>query len=171
MTYIDAMTRLRHYDDEGTDRFVTFSCYRRLAGFSDDRPKEILVHYLDIARNKHGFKIHGYVIMPEHVHLVLYPPEGMKLGLVIREIKSLSARQFFSELPVGQPDETRVFWERRCYDHNCRTRESVIEKINYCHMNPVKRGLVRDPGAWIWSSYNWYDGVSEVPLRIDSVTL
>jgi putative transposase len=109
--------------------------------------------------------------MPEHVYLVLYPPESMKLGLVIREIKSLSARHYFSEFPVGEPDQTRVFWNRRCYDHNCRTPESVIEKINYCHMNPVKRGLVRDPEEWMWSCHNWYNGVADVPLRIDSIEL
>ncbi len=43
-------------------------------------------------------------------------------------------------------------WQRRCYDRNCRTEEEVWEKVNYCHNNPVKRGLVSRPEDWQWSS-------------------
>lgn len=168
---LDFMTRLRHFDHLGTGRFVTFSCYRRLPFLSETRPKEIFLRQLDLARTKHCFKILGYVVMPDHVHLVLYPLEGMKMGLVIREIKSHSARQYFAEHPVGEPDAKRVFWQLRCYDHNCRTSETVREKINYCHNNPVKLGLVSDPGEWIWSSYNWYHGVSDVPLGVDEIKM
>ena len=165
------MTKLRHFDDLGTARFVTFSCYRRLPCLADFRAKEILAQQLDQARHKHGFKILGYVFMPDHIHLVLHPPEGMRLGLVIREIKSRSARQFFAESPVGPSGVTRVFWQRRCYDHNCRTPETVREKINYCHNNPVKLGLVSDPSEWMWSSYNWYQGVLDIPLEVDGIEM
>jgi putative transposase len=44
------------------------------------------------------------------------------------------------------------FWQKRCYDHNCRTNETVLENIKYCHKNPVTRGLVKDPGDWQWSA-------------------
>jgi putative transposase len=43
----------------------------------------------------------------------------------------------------------------------------VKEKIEYCHKNPVTRGLVLTPGDWKWSSYNWYEGQSDVPIRMD----
>jgi putative transposase len=162
------MTKLRHYDDWGTARFVTFSCYRRLPVLRDDRAKEILVKYLHVVREKHQFKLFGYVIMPEHVHLVIYPPEGMKLGLVIREIKSRSTKEYFAESEVAPAGAQRVFWQRRCYDHNCRTPEATLEKIRYCHHNPVQRSLVSDPGKWKWSSYNWYQGEKNVPLKMDS---
>ncbi len=165
------MPKLRHLDNEGTARFVTFNCYRNLPALDNTRAKEILVEHLKQARNKHQFKILGYVIMPNHAHLVLHPPEGMKLGLVIGEIKSRSARQWFSETNVPATAGSRVFWERRCYDHNCRTNASVVEKINYCHANPVRQGLVKEMGDWSWSSYNWYQGKRAVPLEIDSVEL
>ena len=45
--------------------------------------------------------------------------------------------------------------------------EIVLEKINYCHNNPVKRGLAREPGDWRWSSYHWYIGKRDVPIEID----
>ena len=161
------MVRLRHYDYSGEVRFVTFSCYRRLPGLDTAYAKSIFVSCLDKARYKYGFKLLGYVVMPEHVHLVLYPPEGIELGRVIGEIKSHMARVYFSKSPVERAGSRRVFWQRRCYDHNCRTSGTVIEKINYCHNNPVERGLVDSPAGWEWSSYNWYSGQTDVPLTMD----
>jgi len=138
------MTKLKHYDNLGTARFVTFSCYYRLPSLNNPGAKEIVIEELDRARTKHGFRLLGYVLMPDHAHLVLFPPEGMELGLVIREIKSRSARRYFATAQIGASGR-RVFWQRRCYDHNCRTPETVREKIEYCHNNPVKRGLVSHP--------------------------
>jgi len=128
---------------------------------------EILVAELDRARSKHGFKIIGYVLMPDHVHLVLLPPGGMKLGLVIGEIKSRSAKEYFAASNIAPSGATRVFWQKRCFDYNCRTVERVREKVRYCHNNPVTRGLVKCPADWEWSSYNWYRGRRDVPLAID----
>ena len=165
--YFNHMPTLHHYDNLGTARFVTFSCYRRLPALNDDLAKKILINCLDEVGKKHNLKLLGYVLMPEHVHLVLHPPDGTQLGLVVREIKSLSARKYFAKRPAGPPGAKRVFWMPRCYDHNCRTQETTIEKINYCHNNPVKRGLVESPGDWNWSSHNWYKGATDVPLIMD----
>ena len=171
------MTRLRHFDDLGTARFVTFSCHDRLPRLNQSDAKEIISEELNRARAKYGFLIFGYVLMPEHVHLVLFPPAGMKLGLVIGEIKSHSARSYFARLPTAsdgvseRAEGRRVFWQKRCYDHNCRSPETVWEKIHYCHNNPVERGLVSEPSAWRWSSYNWYQGKMDVPLVVDRMVL
>ena len=129
----------------------------------------ILAEEVDRARQKFGFALLGYVFMPEHVHLVLLPPEGMKLGAVVGEMKSRMARRYFASAPDLKGVGKRVFWEKRCYDHNCRTPDTVTEKIEYCHKNPVTRGLVDDPSEWQWSSYNAYHGNTDVPLAIQPV--
>lgn len=165
------MPRLRHYDNEGTARFVTFGCYRKLPLLSNDIARQIVLEELERARLKHEFKILGYVLMPEHLHLVLLPPDGLPLGLVIREIKSRSAKRVFALECEAKAGMQRVFWQKRCYDHNCRTRESTIEKINYCHNNPVRRGLVSEPAGWRWSSYRCYCGLDDVPLQVDRIEL
>jgi len=165
------MPKLKHYDNLGTARFVTFSCYRRLPGFKEKRSKDIFIKYFNFAREKHGFKIYGYVIMPEHVHLVIRPPDEMKLGLVIREIKSKMAREYFEGFKNMNYDSPHVFWQKRCYDHNCRSSETVMEKINYCHNNPVVRRLVETPEEWDFSSYNYYKGVVDVPLEMDEINI
>ena len=119
------MPKLRHFDNEGTARFVTFGCYRKLPLLDDDIARQIFLEELERARTKHDFKILGYVIMPEHVHLVLLPLDGMPMGLVIREIKSRSARRVLALVGEVKPGTQRVFWQKRCYDHNCRTQEST----------------------------------------------
>jgi len=164
------MPKLKHYDNLGTARFVTFCCYRMETNLTDSIARKLLIDKIHRAREKHGFKLMAYVIMPEHVHLVLWPPDGMKLGLVIGEIKSRMAREYFRQaMPyiIG----TKVFWQKRCYDHNCRSPETVREKIDYCHNNPVKRGLASEPGGYDWSSYNWYQGCKDVPLLMDEVEI
>ena len=78
--------------------------------------------------------------------------------------------RLMDRLVVDRGGEIRLaFWQAQCYDHNCRTFETVKEKIMYCHKNPVARGLVTDPGDWIWSSYNWYEGQVDVPLAMDEI--
>lgn len=164
------MPKLRHYDGCGTARFVTFNCYRNEACFRNPEACRLLLKHVKEVREKHHFKLISYVIMPDHVHLVLWPPDGMKLGLVVGEIKSKFARDYFSTIATGIP-EPRVFWEKRCYDHNCRSSQTTCEKINYCHNNPVRRKLVESPEDYIWSSFNWYQGKENVPLQLDEVQL
>ena len=176
------MPRLRHYDHLGSARFVTFSCYHR---FRLLRHPAIIRAFLDGLQGlrDRGTKILGYVVMPEHVHLILLPPDHMRLGIEIGRLKSLTAREMLPLLiqHYGQKtdrlfvtrngERRRIFWQSRCYDHNCRTPQSTKEKITYCHKNPVKRGLVESPSDCPWSSYRWYMGLAGVELEIDGTEL
>ncbi len=177
--YCTIVTNLRHYDNLNTARFLTFSCYHRFRLFSNDKVIQIFLEELGRVKENHGLRLLGYVVMPEHVHLVVWPPDGLSLGPVIGELKSWSARRMLPHLwktarqrtdrlrIYRNGQERTVFWQRRCYDHNCRTTEIVREKINYCHNNPVKRGMVGTPGEWQWSSYNWYQGGTDVPILMN----
>lgn len=173
------MPHLHHYDNLGTARFVTFSTYR-FYPLINDEVAAIVIRHLGTMRERTGIKVYGYVLMPDHVHLVLHPPDGATLGREIGGLKALSAREILSRMidAGGLPQQLcvkrdgrvkQVFWQRRCYDHNCRNRETVIEKIEYCHNNPVKRLLVESAGDWKWSSYKWYLGERDVPLALDDV--
>ncbi len=172
------MPKLRHYDHLNTARFVTFSCYRRRQLLTSPAVIELFLQTLQAIREEHALRILAYVVMPEHVHLVVHPPELLKLGPVIGELKSKSGSGIIARKLIALPGDCRVlksgrerwaFWQPRCYDHNCRTRDTVVEKINYCHTNPVKRRLASEPGRWRWSSYNWYAGESDVPLVMDEL--
>jgi putative transposase len=174
------MTKLRHIDGLNTARFVTFSCFHRYHLLRNAGVIEDFLAVVDEIRNARGLLLYGYVIMPNHIHLVLWPPNDLQLGRVIGELKSRAARRILARVRLerlflidrllhGTGEKTSVsFWQRRCYDHNCRTPETVREKIEYCHDNPVVRKLVSEPGQWQWSSYNWYIGKRDVPIRIDT---
>jgi putative transposase len=175
----ERMTQLHHYDKLGTARFITFGCHHQYKLLTEESAIQSFLIHLHQARGKYGFLILGYVVMPDHVHLVLYPKDDIPIGEVIGEIKSRSAREILAQwkavnhpylerLLVTRNGITRyAFWQRRCYDHNCRMRETVLEKIEYCHHNPVKRGLVDNAADWKWSSYNWYNRKRGNILEID----
>jgi len=177
------MIRLHHHDDLGMARFVTFSCYHRRPLFTEDDRFRVFLDELAKARQNSGFTLLGYVVMPNHVHIVIHPQGRLTLGTLVGEIKSLTARRIGTLLKlegrhnremaeiIRNGENRFVFWQRKCYDHNCRTVESVREKINYCHMNPVRAGLVADAAEWPWSSYRWYMGYDDAVLEIDGVEL
>jgi putative transposase len=172
-----------HYDNLGTARFITFSCFRRQKLLITEDVVSIVLEELENNRIKYRFSILGYVIMPNHVHLVLYTGENTKMGTVIGDIKRVSAYKIISRweefnnkmldlitVPHGRR-QRYAFWLPRCYDHNCRTPEFVREKIIYCHNNPVRAGLIEEPGKWRWSSYGSYLGDRSSPVIVTQVEL
>jgi putative transposase len=177
------MTRLRHFDGLGTVRFVTISCLNRMRLLGNDDTVPIVLGQLNVSRQKHQYRILAYVVMPNHMHLVLWPRDRMHLGRVMGEFKALTTREILSMWKKdGNPDVShlivnrggkthKTLWIPRCFDHNCRSIETVREKINYCHSNPVKAGLVGSPGEWRWSSYGWYRGDKRGLVPVDIVEL
>jgi putative transposase len=167
ITLFGQVTKLHHFDNLGTARFVTFSCHGRRPYLNDDQSAQVFVGHLDQWRRQHNMRLMGYVIMPEHVHLVIVPPESCQLGTAVGRLKGLSARRI--GLKTEFRSQASTFWLKRCYDHNCRTPETTIEKINYCHHNPVARGLVSHAREWPWSSYRWYHGMEDALIEIDEL--
>src|SRR6516162_8642518 len=147
--------------------FITFSCYRRLPYLKSDRAKRLFEQALEQVRRQYRMYVIGYVVMPEHVHLLVTEPERETLAVVIQAIKQSVARREVKLLRKDPPNQKMVgwgtqnpkgthFWQARYYDFNVRTSEKHVEKLKYIHRNPVKRGLVEKPEDWAWSSYRHY---------------
>jgi len=97
-------------------------------------------------RLRYEFVVAGYVVMPEHVHLLLSEPKIGSLDSVLQGLKvSVSKRR--PESP---------FWLKRYYDFNVFSGDKRVEKLRYMHRNPVVRGLVAKPEDWVWSSFRHY---------------
>ncbi|MEW5922380.1 MAG: transposase [Candidatus Zixiibacteriota bacterium] len=143
------MPNLKHFDGFGTIRFVTFSCHKRLPLLFDEKDILIFLKHLSEIKEKYSIKLFSYVIMPEHIHLVMLPKDTDRIGLIIGELKSLPGRAIIDrwrhinhprliDVKVLRDGKAKyAFWQKRCFDFNCRTRERAIEKINYCHKNSV----------------------------------
>jgi len=174
-----SIMKLRHFDHDGRARFVTFCTHRRIPILTNNQFRMVVTNAIDQVRRQQGFQLIAYVIMPEHVHLVILPEEQTKIGQLVGEIKRIAAieiHQLLAQrnselLPTltvirnGHPRFT--LWQRRCFDHNCRSENSLRDIVDYCHYNPVKRGLVKEPEDWQWSSCRWYQGIRDVPIKID----
>jgi putative transposase len=144
----------------GQLHFITFSCYQRLPYLKASEPKEILEQVIERTRRSHNLSIYAYVLMPEHVHLLLTEPEDRILSSTIRVLKGES-----SKLLKGSRDH---FWQPRYYDFNVFTTAKFVEKVRYIHRNPVTRGLVTKPEDYRWSSFNHYATGEPSPIEIDS---
>ncbi|MHB8677854.1 MAG: REP-associated tyrosine transposase [Candidatus Acidiferrales bacterium] len=147
--------------------FLTFSCYHRLPLLGSAQARNVFVQVLGKVREEYGFKLVGYVVMPEHVHLLISEPARGTPSTVLKMLKQrVSHRLGCQSVPVRTLPQ---FWQRRFYDFNVWSRKKAIEKLAYMHVNPIKRGLVDDPRDWAWSSYAFYQGRGEVMIEIDPV--
>jgi len=147
---------LVRYQQAGDLHFVTFSCYRRLAYLQLCSQREIFERSLEAVRLRYGFFVIGYVVMPEHVHLLVSEPRNGTLARTLQALK----------LSVAVQSRERPFWQRRYYDFNVHSEQKRVEKLRYMHRNPVVRGLVSSPEDWKWSSFRHYaiglDGTVEI---------
>jgi putative transposase len=111
-------------------------------------------------RRRYRFAVLGYVIMPEHFHLLVSEPQRLTLSTVMQALKLGVSRRLLTpgqalQQPASWPVPRRI-WQARYYDFNVSTEHKRIEKLRYIHRNPVKRGLVASPEQWRWSSFRFY---------------
>jgi putative transposase len=139
--------------------FITFSCYHRLPFLGSADGRDVFLEILEEARQKYLFRMIGYAVMPEHVHLLLSEPKASSLSTALQVVKQRSARKVYDVIH-GQ------MWQRRFYDFNVFTQEKVTEKLFYMHENPVKRGLVLSAEEWSWSSARFYSSGEQGMVKI-----
>ena len=118
--------------------------------------RDIFQKILEDTRQKYSFDIHGYVIMPDHLHLLLTEPERSNLSTVMQVVKQRFSRSCTE----------KEVWEVRYYDANIKTRHARMEVLHYIHQNPVKRNLVTAPEDWPWSSFLAYTTEVSHPVQI-----
>jgi putative transposase len=166
----------------GHAHFLTFSCYQRLPLLSKDRSRQWVVDCLERARQKVDFALWAYVIMPEHVHLLIRPRqpayEMRRILAVLKRPVAVQAKAhllqtgnfaWVERLTVREGKEAVFrFWQAGGgYDENLWNERPIEEVIEYIHANPVRRGLVQQATAWAWSSARFWAGFPSFPLAMD----
>ena len=151
---------LKRIYGKGHWHFVTVSCYRRLPLLMRAQARDAVVRELGKVRDELKFALLGYVVMPEHVHLLMSEPPACTPSAVLHKLKFRVARRLRKrekpggaaqmELPFGKCREPRSFWQARFYDFNVYSHGKKVEKLHYMHANPVKRKLVAHPQDWPW---------------------
>lgn len=181
---------MRRQEQLNAPRFLTFSCFHRLRLFQNDAIKNVFASALAAARAEHRFRLFAWVIMPEHVHLLIVPRPavGFRDGrqifasastvrAILHDLKGSVSRTVLARwrqlrAPVlarlADSAGRRHFWQRGGgFDHNTRHEWSLLEQIQYMHHNPVRRGLVTQATDWAWSSARWYAGERQGQIPID----
>ena len=141
----DGLVRLHH---SGQAHFLTFSCYHRLPLMAELRMEEAFLSALEEMRRRFNMCVFGYVVMPEHVHLLVNEPASGTIADVIFSLKRKVSDRARREKQSGDP-----FWMLRYFDHNVRNHAGFVTQLRYILRNPVKRGLCKSPEEWPWSSF------------------
>lgn len=163
---------------EGLDaRFLTFSCYNRLPLLGNARIRDQFVEAIVAARRDQPFQLIAWVVMPEHVHMMILPSPGHPVSRVMSALK-----RPFAEVVVGRWRELKAgvlhritgdggrarFWQPGGgFDRNVRDEAELFREIAYIHENPVERGLAEKATDWAWSSARWYAGQREGTVGVD----
>jgi putative transposase len=173
---------LQRLHESRQSHFVTFSCYHRQANFDSPEVYDLFLRGLEQMRQRFAMCIYGYVVMPEHVHLLVSEPgraiappvcgHSLQANLEssVPQVRGRSLAANLGSLADAMHDlklsftkqlhsETGFvgsFWQKRYYDRNVRDEREFVEKLRYLHRNPVQRGLVKAAADWKWSSSRHY---------------
>ena len=149
---------LRRHQHEGDDHFITVSCHNRKPLLESDEAKQAFLHHLERVRERHDLQVFGYVLMPEHVHLLVSEPATIDLAQTMSVLKVQVSKQLKSD--------RKRFWLPRYHDVNLVSWDKRAEKLKYMHRNPVKRGICEAPEQYPWSSYRHYLLGEPSPIKL-----
>src|SRR5579872_6481062 len=162
----------RYYGDDHL-HYITWTCYHRQGWLAEPKRRDLFLHILEETRRRYRFVVVGYVVMPEHVHLLISEPEQGTPSTVVQVVKQRFARRVLrrkrrksAQLTLWAGNDPQV-WQTRFYDFNVWSERKRAEKLNYMHQNPVGRGLVLEPEQWPWSSYRSYAFGEEGMVKIN----
>ncbi len=172
--------RRQVFNEPGHGHELTFSTYRRIKVFNDPECARIFLASLDRAREVLGFQILAYVVMPEHVHVLILPPEGYDVSKILHRIKQPSSMKMMVHLRRANPRmaeqlrvrvkgdrfENRLWQQGGGCDRNVYNIKVARLMIDYIHNNPVRRGLCVNAVDWPYSSAPAYEGLA-VPVQVD----
>jgi putative transposase len=180
------MLRYQRFYGSGTLQFITASTYRRIPVFQLERSRWCFVQRLEAVRRQFHFLLLGWVLMPEHFHLLSKPEPAAMTPLILKGLKEESAKRVIRtlrrylqypwcrrilaglRLPASVHDESQYrLWQRRSYPFEVFTEKKYREKLDYMHNNPVARRLVSSPAEWPWSSWRCYYLQDASVLRMD----
>jgi putative transposase len=169
--------------DPNIFHYTTSVCFKRVPIFRSDRTCQLFIDTLNETRTRCPYKLIGYVIMPDHVHLIVNPLDR-DISALMGRLKSISARKILdwlhennhdgslAKLALHSPQKrrhTHAVWQKDFSSIDLWSAKFIRQKLNYIHLNPVRAGLCKHPAEWKWSSYRAYlpHASGSVPIEMD----
>ncbi|MBI3913955.1 MAG: transposase [Chloroflexi bacterium] len=173
---------LPHFQVAGDIYFITNVVYNRLPILT--RPSFIvpLIDSWNFYRYKQSYKLLGYVIMPDHFHVLIWPYGDAPVADMMRDFKRFTSGRIARQAEVegkkewleafraaGEKTERAEYkvWQDDYWDKNIFSEKMLRQKLNYIHNNPVRAGLVNSPDEYPYSSYRSYELGDEAWIEID----
>ena len=149
------MTSIRRYFEPNAAYFVTTVTKDRRPIFCNAHYCRIMLVTIQYYKVVFDFRVLGYCLMPDHVHLIIRPSARFGLSYVMQMIKG----SFVNKFNKLESRRGHV-WQKRYYDEMIRDDRQLTIQLEYVHQNPVKAGLVSSADEYLFSSYRQYHGFS-----------
>ncbi len=154
------MTTPKHRTAPGTSYFVTTKCWQGRTIFQIRETAEILINTLFHYRDRGAYLLHDFVVMPDHLHLLLTPSPTTSLEKAVQLIKGGSSHQIHRER-----NQRMQIWQEAFYDWTIRDANDWRAKVEYIRMNPLRTKLAQRPQDWPYSSANGQFTVDPMPTK------
>ena len=156
------MARLARLYVPGCPQHVIQRGNGRRAVFLDDADRAAYLRWLAEVVRDYRLELLAYVLMENHVHLLVIPPAEGVLG---RALQSLGRRyvRYFND----RHKRAGTIWEGRYRATIVESERYLLECMRYIDLNPVRAGVVAEPGAFRWSSYAHHAGIADSPMLTD----
>jgi len=169
--------------------FVTTGIVHWINLFSKEVYKEIIVDSLKYCTEEKGLIVYAYVIMSNHIHLIIRAKEGFAVNEIIRDFKKFTSKQLTKEIETGV--ESRKEWLLDKFQHTASqikrnskykvwrdgyhpvelsTNEMIDQRIDYIHNNPVEAGIVFEAEHYKYSSAIQYAGGIDILLPVEMIS-
>lgn len=177
------MDRYRFIDGIGV-YFVTFTVVDWLPVFIEEEPVNIFFQSMRFCIEKKNLRTYAYVVMPNHVHAVLFDSSLNETALhtTLSDLRKFTGRQLadYIHRRYSQPisrilqkqdlvDRSRRFWSSGWHAQGLFSEGVLQQKVDYIHLNPCRKGFVNEPQHWKWSSAAYWSDGKQVDLPIADV--
>jgi REP element-mobilizing transposase RayT len=143
------MSVWRRFDNHGYPSLITTNIESRRPVFNSSEAAKLLLRVISEVRHETRFQLLAFVIMPDHIHLVVAVPQGLTLGRVLRLIKGR-----FSNRYNRMRRSHGSVWQDRYHERALRSERELVAAIEYVHANPVQAGFTGQAESFSWSSAN-----------------
>jgi len=159
--------KCKRYNTLGHAHELTFSTYRQKGYFEDTFLCDLFLEELDKTRNELHYSLWAYVVMPTHIHLLVWPQQQdtYHISQFLNHVKGRTAGRYREHLQQNAPEKYARFlvlfrgaksfrlWQRGGgFDRNMVHSKAIYNAIRYIEANPVQAKLVSAPEEWKWSS-------------------
>ena len=160
------MGKVTRFNLENYCHFITSKTYRSQKIFSKGKVADLLIQTLFEVKEKLNFRLIGFVVMPDHIHLMVVPDKRNSISDVMRHIKGRFSRRYnhfsrgMNSPDYGAPNHRAgnlslpkpKVWQESFHDHVIRNRKEFDQRLNYLYNNPVKAKLVEKPEDYKYAS-------------------